>query len=251
MKLFSKRTTLLALVLAVLMVFAACAPTAPGPDNSGNSGEVTVKKPEDIKIFVEHFSKTVEVAMQWRQGALRAGEELGIQVDVNGAEDASAEKNIALLQQAIAQEYDGIASIALVSDSYGAVYDEAAARGIPVMTYHMDAPDSERVAYFGPNQQSYAQAAARFMADEMGKEGKVITIQGTPSDTEAMIIDEFEAELKRYAPNCTVVTKINDTVDPAKAYRRLRLRCNPIKTLKGFSPAHRVAVLTRFRFAMI
>ena len=211
--------------------------TSPPATNDEADNVVETMNPEDIRIFVEHFSNTIEVAMQWRYGAMRAGEELGIHVSVNGAEDATAERNIAIIEQAIAQGYHGIASIALVSDAYAPVYNRATELGIPVMTYHMDAPESMRVAYFGPNQESYARAAARFMAGELGMEGQVITLQGTPSDTETLKVDMFVDELTSYAPDIEVVVRINDTLDPAGSFERISAALTAHPDAVGFFSA--------------
>jgi len=239
MKKYQKFLSILLAVVMVAAIFAGCAgqndapaapaeatPQAPAQEPAQAPAEdpdddVQLIDPADLRIFVEHFSNSVEVALQWRYGAMRAGEELGIHVSVNGAEDATAERNIAIIEQAIAQQYHGIASIALVSDAYGPVYNMAADLGIPVVTYHMDAPYSRRVAYFGPDQESYTRAAARFVANEIGMTGKVITLQGTPSDTETMIIDVFVEEMAAYAPDVEVVVRINDTVDPAASFERI------------------------------
>lgn len=184
---------------------------------------------DDIRIYFDKCSGMWEIAYQWQYGAMQAAKELGIIVNTGAAEDASVEKNISLIEQAIAQEYDAIVSMPLVSDSYTVAYDKATEAGIPVFTYHFDAPQSSRVAFFGVDAASYARFSARYVADEMGKEGKVITIQGTASDTEAMIIDEFVKEINSYAPDIEVVAELNDTIDAAKSYEKITavLQANP------------------------
>ena len=243
-----KMSKVLALVLAVVLVLAmvtACgAPAKQDQANGQETKQVETKaadakgteakaEAKKLRIFVEHCSNSWEVAYQWWYGAKRAGQELGIQVDGGAADDNSVEKNVALIEQAIAMKYDGIASLSLVSDSYAVVYDKAFAAGIPITTYHMDAPQSKRVAFFGPNHETYAKHSARFIADEIGKKGKVITIQGTASDTESFIIDTFAKEMKAYAPDVKIVANVNDCIDPAKAYEKITAALQANKDVVG------------------
>jgi len=221
----------LSLVLIVLLAFSLTAKlsAAGKSDSNANSSSPSQTSKKNIRIFFEHCSNSWEVSYQWWYGAKKAAQELGITVNGGAADDDSPAKNIALIEQAIANKYDGIVSLSLVSDSYQVVYDKASAAGIPVFTYHMDAPDSKRIAYFGPNQESYAKNSAHFVADEMGKKGSVITIQGTPSDTESMIIDVFTKEINSYAPDIKVVAHVNNTIDAAQSYQKITavLQANP------------------------
>lgn len=213
-----KRIIVAAILLVVAGVFAFSA---------------TKVDPKKIRIFVEHCSNSWEVSYQWWYGAKKAAQELGIRVDGGAADDNSVEKNTALIEQAIAMKYDGIVSLSLVSDSYAVAYDKAAKAGIPVFTYHMDAPQSKRIAFFGPNHDAYSRHSARFIADEMGKKGKIITIQGTVSDTESFIIDTFVEEMKKYAPNIKIVAQLSDTIDAAKSYALITAALQANKDVTG------------------
>jgi ribose transport system substrate-binding protein len=204
---------------------------------AGGGKETTVGEaiaPEDITIFVESFMKGVPVNNQWEYGPKKAAEELGIKVVCDASNDGTLEKNLALIEQAIGQGFTGIACISVSDDAYTPVIEKAFERGIPVATYHMDAPSSKRIAYFGPNQESYARYSARVIADALNKEGKVITIQGPPSDMESFILDSFADELSKYAPDMEIVAELSDTLDVAKAYEKITAAIQANPDTKGF-----------------
>jgi ribose transport system substrate-binding protein len=219
-----KKSFLVLVVLLLSVVFAL----------SEANAAMKLLKPEEITIFVESFMKGLPVNAQWEYGPKKAARELGIKVICDASDDGGLEKNLAVIEQAIGQGVSGIACISVSDAAYTPLIEKAFEKSIPVATYHMDAPSSKRIAYFGPSQESYAKYSARHIADSLGKKGKVITIQGPPSDTESWIIDSFVKEINAYAPEVKVVAQISDTLDVAKAYEKITAAIQANPDTRGF-----------------
>lgn len=237
-------TVCLVLTFTCLVILAGCggnkaAETKPAETQAAETKkeETTVQKTalkKQYRIFNNYCMKGVEVCEEWAFASKKAGNELGITVDVNAADDAAVEKNIAMIEQAIAQKYDAIVTIPYAEDAFGVVIQKAWDAGIPVFAYHVDAPKSKRIAYFGPDQKDYATVAAKFVADKVGKKGKIITVQGSAADAESFVIDTFSKQIEAYAPDCKVAMKISDTIDPAKSYEKITAAIQANKDVVGF-----------------
>lgn len=85
-------------------------------------------------------------------GAEEMAGSLGVSVDIQYAEDQS-EKQINLIETAIANKVDGIGIIINYDDAYNAVVDKALASGIPVVAYNIDhtkgRDGNNRLAFIG------------------------------------------------------------------------------------------------------
>ena len=133
---------LLAILLAIAMVFTLAACSSGG---SGDTAEAPAEESEapaeegsgDGEGLVYGFvSKTTADPMfvGTYEGFEEACGELGIETFYRGTEDASAEKEIEIVNQLIAQGVDGIAIIAADEDALQPVLQQAMDAGIPVVS---------------------------------------------------------------------------------------------------------------------
>lgn len=117
------------------------------------------------------FWKTVE------QGAVDAGEELGVRVTFAAPEDESQiDVQIEMMEKAIQDKADAIVLAPLDTDRLNDVVDKAANRGIPVLTLDSDVTTKTRVATIGTSNESAGSIAARNAARLMEGKGKVAII---------------------------------------------------------------------------
>ena len=84
--------------------------------------------------------------------------------------------------QRIAQAVNEGASAVLISCSdagkvTGAIND-AVSRGVPVMTFDSDAPQSQRFAFYGVDDEKTGQAVMDELAAQMGKKGTIAILAG-------------------------------------------------------------------------
>lgn len=117
------------------------------------------------------FWKTVE------QGAMDAGEELGIEVTFEAPEDESQiDVQISMVEKAIENDADAIVLAPLDTDLLNDVIEKAANKGIPVLTFDSDVTTDARVATIGTDNESAGAIAARNAASLMGDSGEVAVI---------------------------------------------------------------------------
>jgi ribose transport system substrate-binding protein len=168
-----------ALVLVTLL-------TACGGSKAPESGTPAAGTPAGgaLKIAMIAKSSTNPVFLSARTGAEAAAKELstkhGIPIEIvwltPPAEDGQVQA------QRIAQAVNEGASAVLISCSdagkvTGAIND-AVGRGVPVMTFDSDAPQSKRFAFYGVDDIKTGEAVMKELAPLMNEKGKVAILAG-------------------------------------------------------------------------
>jgi ribose transport system substrate-binding protein len=167
-----------ALVLAAFTVLAA----ACGGGSSSSSSAPAA--PPGLKIALIAKSSTNPVFLSARTGAEAAAKELTAKTNVPieiawltpPAEDGQVQA------QRIAQAVNEGASAILISCSdagklTGAI-DDAVARGVQVMTFDSDAPQSKRFAFYGVDDVKTGEAVMDELAKQMGEKGSIAILAG-------------------------------------------------------------------------
>jgi ribose transport system substrate-binding protein len=144
----------------------------------------TAPRAQGIKIAMIAKSSTNPVFLSARTGAEAAAKELsqkhGVPIEIvwltPPAEDGQVQA------QRLAQAVNEGATAALISCSdagkvTGAIND-AVARGVPVMTFDSDAPESKRFAFFGVDDIKTGQKVMEELAQQMGEKGSVAILAG-------------------------------------------------------------------------
>jgi ribose transport system substrate-binding protein len=163
----------------IALAMAACG----GGDKSAPSG-ANAPANRGLKIAMIAKSSTNPVFLSARTGAEAAAKELsqkhGIPIEIvwltPPAEDGQVQA------QRIAQAVNEGASAVLISCSdagkvNGAIND-AVGRGVPVMTFDSDAPQSNRFAFYGVDDIKTGEAVMRELAPLMNGKGKVAILAG-------------------------------------------------------------------------
>jgi ribose transport system substrate-binding protein len=94
-----------------------------------------------------------------------------------GAADQTAQ--IQILRDVIVKGTDGIAISAVNADALVRPIDEARAKGIPVVTFDSDSPNSKRQAYIGTNNLQGGLVAGKAFKELMPKNGSYAVLTGT------------------------------------------------------------------------
>jgi ribose transport system substrate-binding protein len=171
------------LALGALSIAGACSAKEVPPGDTAK-GEPAGANGETIKIAMIAKSSTNPVFLAGRTGAEAAAKDLsekhGIKVEIMWLtppqEDAQLQAQ--RIQQAV---NDGATAILLSCSDAGKVngaIDDAVARGVPVMTFDSDAPQSKRFSFYGMDD---AQTGGKVMAELatlMGGKGKVAILAG-------------------------------------------------------------------------
>jgi ribose transport system substrate-binding protein len=170
-----------ALALAAAL-FACSGGTSPAPSSSGASPAAGGRK--RIKIALIAKSSTNPVFLAARSGAEAAARELSPRhgVDIEVAWLTPPQEDGQVQAQRIAQAVNEGADAIVISCSdagkvTGAIND-AVGRGLAVMTFDSDAPQSKRFTFYGVDDLKTGQAVLAELAAQMGGKGKVAVLQG-------------------------------------------------------------------------
>jgi ribose transport system substrate-binding protein len=169
----------LGVIIALSGLLTAC-----GGGEKGAAGGGSAPASRGLKIAMIAKSSTNPVFLSARTGAEAAAKELsqkhGIPIEVAWltppAEDGQVQA------QRIAQAVNEGASAILISCSdagkvTGAIND-AVGRGVPVMTFDSDAPQSNRFAFYGVDDIKTGEAVMKELAPLMNGKGKVAILAG-------------------------------------------------------------------------
>ncbi len=144
-------------------------------------------KPKELKITMIAKSSTNPVFLSARVGAEDAAKKFSQQTGVKITIDWRTPPNEdgQVQAQRIAQAVNEGADAILLSSSdagklKGAV-DDAVNRGVPVMTFDSDVPDSKRFAFYGVNDKETGQRVMRELAAVMNGKGVVAILAGNPN----------------------------------------------------------------------
>jgi len=183
------RTPMLALTVAILVVgLTGCttpqAPTATPPATPPAATEPAATGGQAIKIAMIAKSSTNPVFLSARAGAEAAAKDLGAKHNLSIAIDwlTPPTEDGQVQAQRIAQAVNAGANAVLISCSdagkvTGAIND-AVARGVPVMTFDSDAPQSKRFAYYGVDDVKTGSQVLDELAKAIGSKGKVAILAG-------------------------------------------------------------------------
>ena len=173
-----------AAAIALAFGLAAC--------GGGSTGSNTPAGGAGLKIAMIAKASTNPVFLSARTGAEAAAKELsqkhGIPIQIvwltPPAEDGQVQA------QRIAQAVNEGASAVLISCSdagkvTGAI-DDAVGRGVPVMTFDSDAPQSKRFAFYGVDDIKTGEAVMKELAPLMNEKGKVAILAGNQNAPDNM-----------------------------------------------------------------
>jgi ribose transport system substrate-binding protein len=169
------------LALALLAAVATgCGGSHPSTPSTHNQPAASA----GLKIGMIAKSSTNPVFLSARTGAEAAAKELsqksGVPIEIVWLTPPTEDGQVQA--QRIAQAVNEGANAVLISCSdagkvNGAI-DDAVARGVAVMTFDSDAPDSKRFAFYGVDDLKTGQAVMEELAKQMGDKGSIAILAG-------------------------------------------------------------------------
>jgi ribose transport system substrate-binding protein len=169
-------------VLAALAIVASCGGGQPAPGGQSTPGQPAAGR--GLKIAMIAKSSTNPVFLSARTGAEAAAKELtathNVPIEIAWLTPPTEDGQIQA--QRIAQAVNEGASAVLVSCSdagkvTGAIND-AVARGVPVMTFDSDAPESQRFAFYGVDDIKTGTLVMEELARQMSEAGSIAILAG-------------------------------------------------------------------------
>jgi ribose transport system substrate-binding protein len=191
-------------------VLAAIALAACGGGSQQQGSAPATAKPQGLKIALIAKSSTNPVFLSARTGAEAAAKEEsqkhGIPIEIEWltppAEDGQVQA------QRLTQAVNEGASAVLISCSDAAkvngAINDAVARGVQVMTFDSDAPDSKRFAFYGVDDVKTGRAVVDELAKQMGGKGSIAILAGNQN-----------------APNLR--KRVEGVLEGAKAYPEMKV----------------------------
>lgn len=146
------------------------------------------------------------------------GHEKSWNIITNAPDKSDAQLQIQILENLIAMNVDGIAVGPTDPDALVPVIDQAIDKGIPVICFETDAPDSNKLAYIGTDNYNAGRHMGAVIGEKLNGEGDILILTGLPTQ---MSLNErirgIEEYLAEKYPNINVVDTQPSEGDPQKA----------------------------------
>jgi ribose transport system substrate-binding protein len=154
-----------------------------------------------------------------REGALRAGKELDVEILWNGPSlETEYSRQIQIVDSMIAQRVDGIAIAAAERKALIAPVERAAAEGIPVTVFDSGLDTDRYTSYVATDNVEAGRVAARTLAGLLGEQGTVAIVLHAPGSASTMDREKgFNEEVRAKFPKLTIVAEQFGMSDRAKA----------------------------------
>jgi ribose transport system substrate-binding protein len=187
------------------LVLVGCEKGSDTTSSGGGGGAGGTSKKLVLGIVAKSQSNPVFQA--GHKGAKDAAVELGKQygvevtVDIRTPTDEDATKQVEAIEALVRQGVDGIAVSCTEAATVTPAINAAIEKGIPVMCFDSDAPQSKRFAYYGTDDISCGQRVMQELAKAMNNQGTIAILggnQGAPNLTKR--IQGVKDELPKY-PN--------------------------------------------------
>ncbi len=236
--------------LAVAAVFALSACGSKG-DSASDTTKAAASTSKTFTIAMIAKSSTNPVFLSGRQGAEAAADSLskahGITVKIDWLTPPNEDG--AVQAQRIAEAVNSGANAILLSSSdaskvLGAV-NEAVDRGVPVMTFDSDVPDSKRFSFYGGDDNLMGVQVMDELAKQMGEKGKVAIIAGNQNAPNLQARVKGVRETAKKYPGITIINAFYHAETPQDAAAEVLRIKNAYPDVQGFAMIGGWALFTR------
>lgn len=236
----------------VLLASAALALGACGQSEADlKDSSLVATGPKTFTIAMIAKSSTNPVFLSGRQGAEDAAAELtkkhGVTVKIDWLTPPNEDG--AVQAQRIAEAANSGANAILLSASdagkvRGAV-NEAVDRGVPVMTFDSDVPDSKRFSFYGGDDVRMGNQIMDELASQMGGKGKIAIIAGNQNAMNLQNRVKGVRDAAKKYPGITIIDAFYHAETPQDAAAEVLRVKNAYPDLQGFAMIGGWALFTR------
>ncbi|GAC1516255.1 MAG: sugar-binding protein [Gemmatimonadaceae bacterium] len=220
-----------------MVSLAACG----GGTKDQAAGAGAASKGKKITIALIAKSSTNPVFLAARTGAEAAAKEItakdGVPVEIAWLTppQEDAEMQAQRIRQAV---NDGVDGVLIASSDAGKVtgaINDAVDRGVPVMTFDSDAPESKRFAIYGVDDMKAGAAVMSELAATLGGKGKVAILAGNQNAPNLQRrVQGVKDEAKKY-PGIQIVGTFNHIETPQDAAAEVLRVNNAYPDIKGWA----------------
>jgi ribose transport system substrate-binding protein len=237
-----------ACAVGIALAALACGPKAEEKTATTSAPAAAAKK---LKIAMIAKSSTNPVFLSARTGAEAAAKELGTKhgLEIEIAWLTPPQEDGQLQAQRVAQAVNEGANAILLSCSdagklNGAIND-AVARGVPVMTFDSDAPESKRFAFYGVDDRDTGIRTMAELATLMGGKGKVGILAGNQNAPNLRKrVDGVKEEAAKH-PGIQIVGVFNHIETPQDAAAEVVRVGNAYRDIQGWAMIGGWALFTK------
>ena len=113
-----------------------------------------------------------------KKGMKKAADELGVRAEFVAPVEADASQQVQKIEALLERKVDGVAISPNLPDSVIQVIAKARAKGIPVICFDADSPDSERLCYVGTFNEQAGYEAGRLLKEFLPQGGTILVVSG-------------------------------------------------------------------------
>jgi ribose transport system substrate-binding protein len=192
--------------------------------------------PKEVYYFVA-FVTGVEYWVGVYEGFKLAAAQLGVDSVYTGTPEYDLNKELAVYNQVVAKNPAGILVCPMVPDAFVDPIDGAIDKGIPVMTFATDSPQSKRFAFITSDNVKEGYAAADAICKAIGGKGEVAATENPGQLNHEIRIRSFKERIAANWPNVKVVATIATNQDMNKAFNGTRTALQAHPNIRGiFTP---------------
>jgi ribose transport system substrate-binding protein len=208
---------------------------------SAPAGTVQAPAKKGLKIALIAKSSTNPVFLSARSGAEAAARELsqkhGVPVEVAWLTPPQEDGQVQAqrIAQAVNEGADAVVLSCSDAGKLTGAINDAVARGIPVMTFDSDAPQSKRFSFYGVDDIKTGQAVMAELAQQMGGKGKVAILAGNQNAPNLQKrVDGVKQEAAKH-PGIQIVGVFNHIETPQDAAAEVIRVGNAYPEIQGWA----------------
>jgi rhamnose transport system substrate-binding protein len=244
MKLHSKRATAFAaLVLSGAMVLTACGgDDASGDDGGGGSGDVSLTMlPKNLGN--PYFDTSTA-------GAKSAAEELGVELEEVGPQEASPDAQVQYINTAAQQGVDGLIVSANDPTAICDALNEARDAGTSVVTFDSDTEADCRDLFVNQaTAEGIAKVQVDLIAEQIGDSGEIAILSASANATNQNAwIELMKEELEANHPDIELVDVVYGDDDDQKSFDQTAALLQSHPNLKGIVSPTTVGIAAAARY---
>jgi len=225
----------LSIFLAVALIVSLAYALVPSSKDvtQASSGNPKLKGSPKEEYYMVTFVSGIEYWKGCFKGMKAAADLYGVKAVYTGAPQFDVNQEVTVLRQIIAKKPAGILVTAANPDALKAPINEAIQKGIPVLTFDADSPNSDRYSVLATGNYNAGVMAARYLGKLLGGKGEVgistVAAQLNHEQRKSGFVDT----LKKEFPGIKVVSIVNDENDQTKAARQISAMLQAHPNIKG------------------
>ena len=219
-------------VTGLAVTLASCSSGSGTPSSSNAS----TKADKDIKVITVVKLRGVGWFDRMETGIKAYAKQTGVQASMQGADDASPEKQTKLIQDAIATRPDAITAVPNSPEALEGVLKQAMSAGIKVVTHEASNQKNTNVDIEAFDNTAYGAHIMDSMAKCMGGSGKYVAFVGhlTAQSHMEWVKGAFDEAKSKY-PNVQRIGGPIEAVEDANvAYQKTKELLSKYPDIKGF-----------------